>query len=181
MSFSLSTGAVLYALIVDICNHLSNSCTGVDKLKISNGREDWCWQTPFLYWQGEQKSFVLGAYVAAVIAGINTLSTIASKSHVLFEITHCSYVIPQFMFGSAHKCFISCLWFCLCNLVQELQLVAPRTYQFLSVYPPGYFLPSVLMLILVPSKTSRAFSSPVGFMTSHDFEAFGLHANLEPF
>ena len=117
----------------------------------------------------------------SVIAGINTLSTIASKSHVLLEVTHCSYVIPQFMFEPAHKCCISCLWFCLCNLVQEFQLVAPRTYQFLSVYPPGYFLPSVLMLILVPPKTLRAFSSPVGFMTSHDFEAFGLHPNLGPF
>ena len=50
-----------------------------------------------------------------------------------------------------------------------------------TVYPPGYFLPSVLMLILVPPKTFRAFSSPVGFMTSHDFEAFGLHPNLGPF
>ena len=117
----------------------------------------------------------------SVIARINTLSTIASKSHVLLEVTHCSYVIPQYMFGSAHKCCISCLWFCLCNLVQEFQLVAPRTYQFLSVYPPGYFLPSVLMLILVPPKTSRVFSSPVGFMTSHDFEAFGLHPNLGPY
>ena len=65
----------------------------------------------------------------SVIAGINTLSTIASKSHVLLEVTHCSYVIPQFMFEPAHKCCISCLWFCLCNLVQEFQLVAPRTYQ----------------------------------------------------
>ena len=64
-----------------------------------------------------------------------------------------------------------------------------RAYQFLSVFAESTFisnvatkilLPSVLLLILVPPKTSRAFSSPVSFMTSHDFEAFGLYPNLGP-
>ena len=93
------------------------------------------------------------------------------------------------MFESANKCCISCLWFCLCNLRQVFQLVALRAYQFLSVFAESTFisnvatrilLPSVLLLILVPPKTSRAFSSPVRFMTSHDFEAFGLYPNLGP-
>ena len=105
-------------------------------------------------------------------------NSINIRSHVLLKVTYCFYVTPQFMFESAHKCCISCLWF---SLRHEFQLVAPRAYQFLSAYPPGYFLPSVLMLILVPPKTSRAFSFPVRFMTSHDFIAFGLHPYLGTF
>ena len=141
----------------------------------------WCYSVLFWYWQSLSLTSMLSCSLStgAVLSWLLICWT--SCSIAARELSHCSYVIPQFMFESAYKCYISCLWFCLCNLREEFQLVAPRAYQFLSVYPPRYFLPSVLMLILVPPKTSCAFSSPVAFMTSHDFEAIGLHPNLGPF
>ena len=141
----------------------------------------WCYSVLLWYWQSLSLTSMLSCPLStgAVLSWLLIRST--SSSIAARELSHCSYVIPQFMFESAYKCYISCLWFCLCNLREEFQLVAPRAYQFLSVYPPRYFLPSILMLILVPPKTSCAFSSPVGFMTSHDFEAIGLHPNLWPF
>lgn len=67
---SLSWGLELFTihwccavLIVYKFKQLFSSCAGVGKLKISNGREDRCCQTTFLYWQGEQNSFVRGASI----------------------------------------------------------------------------------------------------------------------
>ena len=43
-----------------------------------------------------------------------------------------------------------------------------------------YFLPSVVILMLVPSNTSRAHTSVCDLTTNHDFAAFGLYPSLGP-
>ena len=61
MSCSLSNDAVLImisVLIVDVFKQLISRCAGVDKVNISNAREDRFCQFIFLHWQGDQKSFV---------------------------------------------------------------------------------------------------------------------------
>ena len=51
-------------LIVDMFNQLFSGYAEVDKLMASNGRNNRYCQTTFLYWLGEQKSFLGSAYVA---------------------------------------------------------------------------------------------------------------------
>ena len=173
-------------------NQLFRSCVGIGELKkFITVKKMGIATSPFFTGKKSRSCSSAVHMWPSVVAGMNMVSTVASNC-----------VRGCLMLGIALMWYGSLCWKPLTNAAQvtcgSLLAIFDSTHswlyhgftlQFLGVFTASIFtsnkatkvfLLSVLMLILVPLKISRAFVSTCGFTISHDFDAFGLYPNLGP-